>query len=113
VVTGAETMTGFLRNSKPITSHHLNLNTERKGIIDRLLGVSAGRVIDSQKIDEFKPVALSLVIGVVEFLLSDSKGMKTTSCEILNVLFEAVLNLVGLVARADVDDRVWDILASG
>ena len=104
VVTQTETTSGFLGDGELITSDHLDLDTENHSIIDGLLGVLTGRVEDGKEADEFKTVTLSLVITTLDLLKSDSQGMETARSELLNISLESVLDLVGLVARAKLDD---------
>lgn len=104
VVTESETTASFLSDSELITGDHLDLDTEGERIVDGLLGVVTGRIEDGEKTDEFEAVALALVIVVVEFLVGDGESAKTTGGELLDVGLKTVLNLVGLVTGAELDD---------
>lgn len=104
VVAEAETTASLLRNSELITGNHLNLDTECQRIVDRLLRVLTRRVENGKETDKLKAVALAFMVVVVELLVSDSECTETTAGELLNVVFETVLNLIGLIARAKFDD---------
>ena len=104
VIAQTETTSGFLRNGELITSDHLDLDTEGHGVVDGLLGVLTGRIEDGKETDEFETVALSIVIVTLDFLESDGQGTETTHGEFLDVGLKPVLNLLGLVAGADIDD---------
>lgn len=112
VVTETETTASFLSNSELITSNHLDLDSESEGIIDSLLGIVTGRIEDGEKTDEFEAVAFTLVIVVVEFLVSDGQSTETTGGEFLNVGLKTVLNVVGLVAGAEFDDLAGHTLGN-
>ena len=111
VVAQTETTSSFLRNSELITSNHLDPDTESHGIVDRLLGIFTGRVEDGKETDELEAVALSIVIITLNFLESDSQGTETTHSEFFNVGLEPVLDIVGLVATAELDNDAGHALS--
>jgi hypothetical protein len=104
VVTESETTSGLLGDSKLVTSNHLDANTESLSLVDGLLGVVTGRVVDGEETDELETVTLSEGVAGRNVLDSDGEGTKTTGSELLNVLLESVLDLSGLVAGAELDD---------
>ena len=104
MITQTKTTTSFLRNRELITSDHLDSNTESHGVINGLLGILSGRVEDGKETDELETVALTLMIITINLLESNGQGTETAHGEFLNVSLEPVLNFVGLVARAKLDD---------
>ena len=104
VVTEAETTTGLLRNSELVTGNHLDLDTEGHGVVDRLLGVVTRGVEDGEETNELEAVTLTLGIVAVNLLVRNRESTETTLRVLLDVSLETVLELVGLVARAELDD---------
>ena len=104
VVAQAETTSGFLRNGELITGNHFDPDTESNSIVNGLLGVFTGRVEDGEETDELETVALSVVIITLDFLKGDSQGTETAHSEFLNIGFEPVLDILGLVSGAKLDD---------
>ena len=104
VVTQTKTTSSFFSDGELITGDHLDSYTEKESIINGLLGVLTGRVEDGEETDEFETVTLSLVVVTLDFLGSDSEGTETTGGKFLDVILESVLDLVGLVAGAKLDD---------
>ena len=110
VVAQTETTSGFLGDSELVTGNHLDLDTESHSIVDSLLGIFTGRVEDGEETDKFETVALSLVIITLNFLKSDSEGTKTTHSEFFNISLESVLDFLGLVAAAKLNDNTGHTL---
>ena len=104
VVTQTETTTGFFSDGELITGDHLDPDTEKESIVDGLLGVLTGRVEDGEETDEFETVTLSLVVVTFNFLESDSKSTEATHGEFLDVSLEPILDFLGLVAAAELND---------
>ena len=104
MVAQAETTSSFLRDGELVTGDHLDLDTESHSIVDSLFGILAGRVKDGEETDELETVALSLKVVTLNFLESDSQGTETTHSEFLNVSLELVLDILGLVAAAKLNN---------
>jgi len=104
VVTKTQSSTSLLSDSELITGNHLDLDTESHGVVDGLLGVGSGRVEDRQKTDELETVSWRVLLVTVDILVGDSKSSETSSGKLLDVGFELVLKLGGLVSGAQIDD---------
>lgn len=104
VVTETETTTSLFGDSELITSDHLDLDTEVHSIVDGLLGILTGRVEDGEQTDELETIAFTFVVVVVELLVSDGQSTETTSGVVLDIGFEPVLDLFGLVAAAKLNN---------
>ena len=104
VITQAETTSSFLCDSELITGNHLDANTEGKGIVNGLLGIVTGGIVDGEETDEFESITVSLEIVTVNFLKGNSESAETTSGVLLDILLKTVLDVVGLVAGAKFDD---------
>ena len=87
-----------------ITGNHLDFHAESLGVVNGLLGIFTGRIEDGKETDQLETIALSLMIITPNFLEGDSQGTETTHGEFLNVSLEPVLDFIGLVARAKLDD---------
>ncbi len=104
VVAQSKTAASFLSDSELISSDHLDTNAKSDGVVDRLLGIVARRVVDGEKTNELESITLSLEIVTVKFLVGNSESTKTTGGVLLDVLLKLVLDFLGLVARAEFDD---------
>jgi hypothetical protein len=111
VVAQTETTSSFLRNGELITSSHLDLDTKSRGIVDGLLGIFTGRVEDGEETDELETVTLGLRVVTLDFLESDGQGTETTHCEFLNISLKPVLDIIGLVAGAELDNDAGHTLS--
>lgn len=112
VVTKTKSSTGFLSNSKLVTSNHLDLDTESHSVVNRLLGVRSGRVEDRKETDKLETVALSGGVITSNILESDSESTETTSGKLLNIGLKLVFKLVGLVTGTDFNDDTSHTLGS-
>src|ERR1700704_5590789 len=97
-------MAGLLSNGKLITS-----DTEGEGIFDCLLGVFVRWTEDGEETNKLKPVAFRLVIIAIKLLVCHRKGTETMGGKFLNIGFEAVLDIISLIARAEVKDDTGHI----
>ena len=61
-------------------------------------------VEDGEKTDELEAVTLTLGIVTVNLLVGNRESTETTLSELLDIGLETILDLVGLVARAKLDD---------
>ena len=111
MVAQTETTSSFLRNGELITSSHLDLDTKSRGIVDGLLGIFTGRVEDGEETDELETVTLGLRVVTLDFLESDGQGTETTHCEFLNISLKPVLDIIGLVAGAELDNDAGHTLS--
>ncbi|KAJ7475280.1 hypothetical protein B0H11DRAFT_2428911 [Mycena galericulata] len=87
-----------------ITDNHLNLDPKHKRIVNRLLHVGARRVKDRKQLNQLEPVTLRLVVVPLELLVRNRERMQTTRGIALNLLLQLGLELLGPVARAELDD---------
>jgi hypothetical protein len=110
MVIEAETTTNLPGDSELVTGNHLDTDTEADSIVDGLLGTLTGRVEDGHETDKVEAVAICLVVGTVNLIVSDGKGTKTTHGELLDVGLDTVLEPLGLVAGARLDDNTGHTL---
>ena len=104
VVTQSKTTSSLLCDCELVTSNHLDLDTEGHSVIDRLLGIRTRRVENGKQTNELEAVALSSMIISIQLLVRDSQSTETALRKLLDVGLETVLDLLGLVARAELDD---------
>lgn len=104
VVSETETATSLLGDGELISGNHLDLDSESLSLVDRLLGVVTGRVEDGEETDELETVSFVVLVVRRDILDGDSEGTEATHGKLLDVLLELILNLGGLVARAEFDN---------
>lgn len=112
VVTQTQSSTGFLGDSKLITSDHLDLDTESLSVVDGLLGVGSRRIEDGKKTDKFETVTLSIRGVTHDFFEGNGQGSETSSSELFDVVFELIFDFGGLVSGAKFDDDTGHTLGS-
>ena len=104
VVAEAEATSGLLCDSELVARDHLDFYAEPERIVDGLFGVLARRIEDGEQADELKAVALRLMVLAVQLLVCNSECAQATRGKLFDVGLELVLDLLGLVAGAELDD---------
>ena len=104
MVTETETTASLLGDGELVTGRHLDLDAEGDGVVNRLLGVLARRVVDREQTDELEAIASVLLVAGRDVLHRDRERTETTAGKLLDVGLELVLELGRLVARAELDD---------
>lgn len=112
VVTKTKSSTGFLSDSKLVTSDHLNLDTESHSVVNCLLSVGSRRVEDGKKTDKLETVTLSGGVITKNILVSDSESTETTSSKLLNISLKLVFKLVGLATGTEFNNNTSHTLGS-
>lgn len=112
VVTKTKSSTGFLSNSKLVTSNHLDLDTESHSVVNSLLGVRSRRVKDRKETDKLETVTLGGGVITSNILVSDSESTETTSGKLLNISLKLVFKLVGLATGTEFNDDTSHTLGS-
>ena len=110
VITEPETAASLLCDRKLVASDHLNLDTERERIVDRLLGIFTRRIEDGKQTDELKAISVGLGVISVELFIGNSESTKTTTGILYDVGLKCVLELVRLITRAEIDDGMGHTL---
>ena len=104
MVTETETTASLLGDGELVTGRHLDLDAEGDGVVDRLLGVLARRVVDREQTDELEAIASVLLVAGRDVLHRNRERTQTATGKLLDVSLELVLELGRLVARAELDD---------
>lgn len=97
-------MASVLLDSELITSIHRNPDTECQCVVNHLLRVPTGPVEDSEL------EVITLAVTEIQLVIDDSKGTEATCGKLLNIAFEEVLNLVGLLACAESNTPVIPLM---
>ena len=68
------------------------------------------RIKDAKKTNQLETISFGLRIITIQLFMNDSGGTKTTACKLLHISLKLVLDFVGLVVYAKVDDNTCYML---